>query len=294
MPLPAEVRAFEERGRRVRVGAHHVFAMETEPVGRPTLLLLHGFPTSSYDFVAAMDRLGDRYRIVTLDYVGFGLSDKPARFGYSIFEHADAVECVARALGVGECHLLGHDLGTSVVCELLARRERGLLGFAPRTVTLTNGSVHIELSQLTLSQRALLTRVGPLVARLGSEALFRAQMTRLFGKPVDERELSAMWALLSREDGGARLHQTISYVPERYRFAERWIGALERLDLPAHLLWGVLDPVAVVAIAELLAREIPMVTLTRLEGVGHYPQVEAPDAWSDAVRAFTAPHDPSP
>lgn len=273
------------------VGKNRVFALATEPPGRPTLLLLHGFPTSSYDFVHVMRLVADRYRVVTLDYPGFGLSDKPTPFGYSIFEYADAVEVVMRETGTKECHLLGHDLGTSVACELMARRERKLLGFDVRSLTLMNGSVHIELSQLTLSQKALLSPFGSLVPRLGNERIFRAQMRRLFGRPVVDSELDMMWALLSREDGRLRLPDTIAYVKERFRFHERWVGTLERLDLPAHLLWGVRDPVAVMTIAELLGREIPRATVTRLEGIGHYPQVEAPEETASAIVDFCARHD---
>ena len=231
MNLPEEVIRYRDRGRWVASGSHRVFAFESEPPGRETILLLHGFPTSSYDFVPILPALGEHYRIVTLDYIGFGLSDKPADFSYSIFEHADAVEIALRALETTRCHVLGHDLGTSVLTELLARRERGLCTFSPTTVTLMNGSVHLELAQLTSIQRLLLTPLSPYLSHLGSETVFRFQMRRLFGRRVADAELHAMWTLLSLGEGRARLPQTISYIPERRRFASRWIGALERLDL---------------------------------------------------------------
>jgi pimeloyl-ACP methyl ester carboxylesterase len=290
-----EVLRYEERGRLVRVGAYRVFAFESEPPSdKPTILALHGFPTSSFDFQPVVGITADRYRWVTFDYVGFGLSDKPAGIGYSIFEYADDAEVVVRELGVTECHLFGHDLGTSVACELVARRERGLSRLAPRSLTLMNGSVHIELSQLTVSQRALLSPLGPVVARLGTRRIFFAQMKRVFGRPVADRELELLWELCERADGQARLPDTIAYVRERRRFAERWVGTLGRLDLPVHLLWGVLDPVAVMAIPELLSKEIPKAELTRLEGIGHYPQVEAPEETARELVRFFAQHDASP
>jgi pimeloyl-ACP methyl ester carboxylesterase len=70
------------------------------------------------------------------------------------------------------------------------------------------------------------------------------------------------------------------------RFHARWVGALEALDLPAHMLWGRRDPVAVPAIAEQLARETPGAKLTWLDDLGHYPMLEAPARWAGAALGF--------
>ena len=179
-----------------------------------------------------------------------------------------------------------------IATRLVSLASLGLLTFGLDTLTLMNGSVHIEMSQLTPSQRLLLTPLGPLISRLGSERVFRLQMRRLFGRPVSDGDLGDMWALMSRAGGRARLPQTISYIPERYRFRERWVGALERLDIPVHLLWGVLDPVAILPIALKLEKGIRGAKLTRLEGIGHYPQVEAPVETARAAVAFCKDHDP--
>ena len=70
------------------------------------------------------------------------------------------------------------------------------------------------------------------------------------------------------------------------RFRERWVGALEHLDIPAHILWGRRDPIAVPAIAEALAGEIPNARLTWLDEEGHFPMLEAPDKWAAAILDF--------
>jgi pimeloyl-ACP methyl ester carboxylesterase len=86
--------------------------------------------------------------------------------------------------------------------------------------------------------------------------------------------------------GRERLPALAGYMNERTRFRDRWIGALERLDVPAHILWGRRDPVARPAIAEQLVREIPKTKLTWLDDLGHYPMLEAPSRWSEAALAF--------
>ena len=118
-----------------------------------------------------------------------------------------------------------------------ASRERGLCPIELASLTLCNGSVHLELAQLTLVQKALRDRtVGPIFARLANRRVFGAQMRRIFGKPdaVAEEELDAMWELLERAGGCLRAPQLSTYQDDRVRFRERWIGSLERLDLPGH------------------------------------------------------------
>jgi len=280
------VRAWEARGAYAELAGLRLFHLETGPedAGDP-VLLLHGFPTSSHDWHRALPHLGER-RLLLLDLPGYGLSDKPARYSYSLFEQADLVELYLRSLGSPRVHLVAHDMGTSVACELLARRERGLLGFEPRSVLLMNGSVHIDMAHLTPSQRLLRSPLADVFTRLGSRRIFEMQIGRILGKPIAEEDYDAMWAQLLHHDGKLRLPRIISYVAERTRFAERWIGALTRLDLPAHVLWGTEDPVAVLAIAETLAEEIPGARLERLEGLGHYPQIEDPERTGAAIAAF--------
>ena len=86
------------------------------------LVLVHGFPTSSWDWHAVWPALEARFRVVALDMLGYGLSDKPAGHDYSIFEQADLQEALLGRLGIGACHVLAHDYGDTVVQELLARR----------------------------------------------------------------------------------------------------------------------------------------------------------------------------
>src|SRR5262249_17419645 len=141
-------------------------------VGAP-LVVLHGFPSSSLDFRAALGRLSRGRRVVVHDHLGFGLSSKPERYSYSLIEQAEVAVELWRSLGITRAHVLAHDYGTSVATELVARHARGLLPFEPMSLTLCNGSVYIEMAHLTPSQRLLKNRlVAPIFARLASKPVF--------------------------------------------------------------------------------------------------------------------------
>ncbi len=283
--------AWRQRGRFVSIFGREVFVVEAGPPRAPALLVLHGFPTCSLDFHGALDALARTHRVVLHDHLGFGLSEKPTDYSYSLIEQAEVALGVWRQLGIERGHLLAHDYGTSVATELMARRERGGLGVEIESLTLANGSVHIELAHLSLPQILLRDkRLGPAFAALGNKQVFKLQIRRILGRAsaVADAELDALWEAISLRDGRRRLAPISSYLDERVRFWDRWIGALTRLDLPAHVLWGRRDPIAVPAIAERLAVEIPGSRLTWLDDLGHYPMLEDPSRWADAVLSFLA------
>ncbi|NWQ72385.1 MEST protein, partial [Neopipo cinnamomea] len=88
------------------------------------VILLHGFPTSSYDWSKIWEGLTQRFhRVIALDFLGFGFSDKPRPHRYSIFEQANVVEGLTRHLGLQHhrINLLAHDYGDTVAQELLHR-----------------------------------------------------------------------------------------------------------------------------------------------------------------------------
>ncbi|NXJ11934.1 MEST protein, partial [Odontophorus gujanensis] len=88
------------------------------------VILLHGFPTSSYDWSKIWEGLTQRFhRVIALDFVGFGFSDKPRPHHYSIFEQASIVERLVRHLSLHHqrINLLSHDYGDTVAQELLHR-----------------------------------------------------------------------------------------------------------------------------------------------------------------------------
>lgn len=295
MTLPSSVERWRERGFSFEVAGHTLFGIDEGPKdAESNVLALHGFPSSSFDYRPVWNDLSGagptgeaRRRALSFDVLGFGLSDKPERAPYSLFDAADAAEVLLRSRGVDRAHILSHDMGTSVLAELLARRERGVLSFEIDSVLFMNGSVFIEMSQLTRSQKLLLSPLSNLFARFSRFDLFSAQLRRILGKPFDDpEELEAMWALIRHRDGHLRLPQTVGYIRERRRYVERWIPPLGRLDLPAHVLWGPEDTVAVLPIGERLVRTIPGARFERLEGLGHYPMLEDPIATGRAIGAW--------
>jgi pimeloyl-ACP methyl ester carboxylesterase len=278
--LTDRVRAWEAEGGYEDVAGRRLFVYRREGE-EPALLLLHGFPSSSYDWRRLLTLRPDR-AVVAFDCLGFGLSDKPDGFEYTLGWQADAAE---RVVGDREVFVVGHDMGTSVATELMARDLRGELGMRIAGVLLFNGSILQHRASPTIGQKILRSRFGPLFARLNSERTFSAQFGRIFSKehPLEPEEARDQWALLAHHDGHRRLPRTISYMKERERHTDRWHGAVRDWPGPLGLAWGLEDPVATTAVLEGLRELRPGVPVAELPGVGHYPQVEAPERIAEAL-----------
>ena len=275
---------------------HTLFVVDTgagdrTDADKPALVLLHGYPTSSHDYYRVLPDLAAHYRVIVHDHLGFGLSDKPRDYSYALYEQADFALLLWQHLGVRSAHVFAHDYGTSVATELLARWNRGFHPVPLESITLCNGSVHIELARLRLIQKLLRNEtLGPVVARLSSQRVFNRNMRQLWHDPetLPQADLDTMWGLLTRDGGKAVLPRITHYLRDRVLFWHRWVGALQRSQLPLNFLWGAEDPITGRDVAEVHHAEAPGSRLTVLDGVGHYPMLEAPRRWTEALLALLA------
>lgn len=254
---------------------HRVFS-RVGGAGEP-LLLIHGFPTSSRDWDGVWEGLAGRHRVHAIDMLGFGQSDKPVDFDYSIAASADQWEALAKARGLDEVHVLAHDYGDTVAQELLARQREGRLPFRVRSVAFLNGGLFPEATHPLLIQKALLGPFGPLVAWLASERSFVTSMRRICARPPALGELQAHWQSMVRADGYRVMPKLIRYIDERRRHRERWVGALQGAEVPICLIDGVEDPISGATIVRRWRELLPRAPVFELDGVGHYPQWEAPE-----------------
>ena len=290
MTLAAE---WEQRGGLRELASHEVFTIEVPAHGEERaepLLVLHGFPTSSLDFHLVLDSLAEHRRVLLIDLVGYGLSSKPDR-AYSMDLQADVVAAYTGELGVDRLALLTHDMGDTVGGELLARQLEGRWPVEVTRRLITNGSIYIQMAHLSVGQEVLLSlpdeRVpeGSAPDRRGLEASLAATFSPEASVPDDE--LAAMSAMIARHDGQLLLPRLIRYIEERRAHESRYTGAIESHPSPLSILWGRDDPIAVVAMATRLHEARPDATLEVLDGVGHYPMVEAPGRFAaSAARAL--------
>lgn len=257
------------------------------------LLLVHGFPTSSWDWHKVWDALAARFpRVIAADLMGFGFSSKPADYDYSIVDQADLLEGLLKHLGVRRIHVLAHDYGDTVAQELLARHlERGAAA-APAidSCVLLNGGLFPETHRARTIQKLLLTPLGPLLSRLLNRRGFERSFAAIFGADTrpSARELDEFWSLIRRDGGHRIMHKLVRYMPERIRHRQRWVGALQKTRVPLRVINGPDDPVSGAHMAARYRELVPNPDVVSLPGIGHYPQTEDP---AGVLKAFFEFHE---
>jgi pimeloyl-ACP methyl ester carboxylesterase len=287
--LTERVRAWQLRGQSEEFRGYRIHAFRQEGEG-PLLLLLHGFPSSSYDWRLLLKQELPPNRLA-FDFLGFGLSEKPREHDYSLFWQADLSEELVRRHGDGRPVLIvAHDMGTSVANELMARDLEGRLEMEIAGIVLFNGSMVLEAASPTPAQKALRSRFGPLVARLSSERFFRHQFGSVFSEahPLSEAEAADQWSLVCHNGGRTLGHRLISYMDQRETHAERWHGAIREWPGKLGLAWGLRDPVATTAVLSALRELRPGVAVSELPELAHYPQLEDPRRLAAALMAASA------
>lgn len=254
-----------------------IFTRADGPADSPTVTWLHGFPISSWDWAKLHAAMGAARRDITLDFLGYGASPKPRGHSYSIVEQADIVTEVWRHHGVTQTVLVAHDYGVSVAQELLARREEGALAVELTQVVFFNGGLFPALHRPVTIQKLMAGPLGPVLAHLMNEDKFVASYRGVLGKPPPDEELSEHWRAFSRDRGHHNVHRILGYIAERKRQEVRWVGALERCDLPMRFIWGPEDPVSGAHVLPEIASRLPSAPVHVLDGLGHAPHMEAPD-----------------
>ncbi|MDE2420729.1 MAG: alpha/beta hydrolase [Gammaproteobacteria bacterium] len=267
---------------------HQIFTRVEGNPSAPALLLIHGFPTASWDWEAIWPTLAQQYRVLTLDMIGFGYSAKPTDYNYSILDQADLFEHLLKQHNVTEYHILAHDYGDTVAQELLARQTDQGQRPQLKSVCFLNGGLFPETHHPLLIQKLLLSPLGSLIARLNNRKQFSQNMKRVFGPQTqpDAALLDSFWQLFSINQGSRILPKLIGYMPERKQHRARWVGALQHATIPLKLIDGMVDPVSGAHMVARYRELIPQPNVTELEHIGHYPQVEAPQAVLDAYLAF--------
>ena len=274
---------FEARGYRLAF-----WTSENPDENKPWLLLIHGYPTSSWDWSGLWEKLEQHFNLAAMDMLGFGLSDKPTNIRYSIMHQADFYEALLERIGVSEAHLFVHDYGNTVGQELLARHIERSLSFSIKSLCFLNGGLFPEQHRARPIQKLGLTPLGPIIGMMLTRDKLRRAFDEIFGadtKASDE-EIDGHWAMMMENGGRKVFHKLLQYIPERKANRERWVGALQHAAIPLRLIDGGADPVSGKHLYDYYKEQVPNADAVLFEDIGHYPHTEAPARVLEAFFAF--------
>ncbi len=251
---------------------------------KPKLVIVHGFPNSSFDFYKMIPYLEDEYYIAALDFPGSGFSDKPQNgFSYMLEENAEIVDYFVREIVEFEDFALyTHDRGVSIGLAFLGHYlDNPSPAYTINYHFLSNSGMFLPLANLVPFQLALLdAEAGPRMI-----AARKAQPRRTEGDP----EALAYSDIFAFNDGNGALLHVGRYLLERQANETRWLENLRRSSIPVAYLWGLTDSINPVRIPNhvwdtyLNDREVES-SYWILPTADHYPQRDNPEEVAKVVR----------
>ncbi|HEY1322462.1 MAG TPA: alpha/beta hydrolase [Streptosporangiaceae bacterium] len=266
-----------------------IFHVEIGDPGAPLLLLIHGWPTSSIDWFEVAGPLSARFRVCALDFPGYGFSDKPLGWGYSLTRDAELIEFyLSEVIGAETGVVVAHDRGDSVALLHAARCAEGRSVMRLEHLVLSNGNIFLPLSNLTQAQREALDAESwsQLAAAATPSVLAEGMGAATFTPPrtAGDPEVDALTDIFAYNDGIKVLHEGIQYLVERSKDEERWLTALAGAPFPVTLIWGLYDTVSPPRVASYVWNEYLMLKpggnrLYFIPDANHYLQVDRPDAF---------------
>lgn len=247
----------------------------------PLLLLVHGFGDSHFSWEGWVARLGDRYRIITVDLPGHGLTRAPDGYVASADGFADLIDALAAKENLPKFAIAGNSMGGGVAWQVAVRHPERvdalILADAagwPAT-TLKKPPLAFKLLQYSWG-RAFLRSID-------NTPLIRSGLRGEVGNPaVITDPFIARWAELQRAPGHRAILMSIQ--PGKHSQATKEV--LATIKAPTLVLWGEIDPLIEVAGAHKFAEAIPGAKLIVYPKVGHLPQVEIPQRTADDVATF--------
>ncbi|GMI24874.1 hypothetical protein TrRE_jg11948, partial [Triparma retinervis] len=316
---PAHILAHEKEGYYVKDHeGFEIFVREypcasSSPTDCPTLLFLHGFPTSSLDYTQVAASFTATHHVLTYDHLGFGLSDKPQR-KYFLQDHAFNVDQIIRTVAKEKVDIVAHDMGDKVLTEYLKMRHEGQLPRAKKLgkLVFTNGGLVNRLVEMRFGQVLITSVIAdqlvewcPKVVRHWFSKMqlatvwgggWSGMLNRMLGADIDD-----MMTLLEHKGGDEIIHKLERHMIEKDRRGdygrefEPWVEAVvhaveEEQGSSVWFVWGDEDPMTPRKGAEVFLKKVALNLfgtgldehclpnhLHVIAGCGHFCMLEEPE-----------------
>jgi len=274
----------------VEVDGPKIFYREAGPPGAPTVLLLHGFPSSSRMFEPLIPLLADRYHVIAPDYPGFGHSDAPPpdKFTYTFANITTVIDKFTQTLGLSTYVLYVTDYGGAVGMRLATAHPERV-----RAIIVQNAAVHDD----ALADPRWASRKAYWADRAAHEEQVRKGMLATDGararhvgsSPHPDRYDPDQWdaeVAYMNKPGTMEIALDLSY-DYRTNVAAfpAWQDYLRAHKPPLLVVWGKYDPIFAVGEASAFRRELPKAEIHVIEA-GHFAFDEAVDEVAALTRAF--------
>lgn len=285
------LQSWRENGKYFSFNNFNIFYQHSiQTIPKKTIFLIHGYPTSSYDWSKIWEQLSNRYQLVAIDLLGLGFSDKPATYQYSVQDHADQCIALIKHLQLEKIHLIGHDLGVGIIQELLDRQQKIGIGCSIQSAIFMNGSLFAEVYCPRLIQKLLASCLGHLIVPFISFTVFSKSMKQMFDENHQPKasELEQWYEQLNFNQGKKVIVSLNQSIFSRFKHRDRLVDAMIHSRIPMLLINGKNDPNSGQHMAARYQEIIPHPQVIEIEDCGHWTPWEQPCIVAKEIIQFLA------
>ncbi len=272
------------------VDGHRLFFREAGDAAAPAVVLLHGFPTSSYMFRQLIPRLADRYHVIAPDHLGFGLSDAPGvdAFDYTFDALTDLTAGLLRSLGVDRYAMYVQDYGAPIGWRLALRAPSAITAIISQSGNGYDAGFVESFWKVVRAYQSEPTAEteAPVRQFLGLDATRWQYLTGVADETlVDPECWHHDYALLSRPGNHLvqlKLFRDYATNAPMYPQVHEYFRATR---VPLLAVWGRGDEIFGPAGAEAFAEDLPDAEIHLLDG-GHFLLESALDEVAELIRNF--------
>lgn len=267
----------------VHVDGATIHYQEFGDAARPKLILIHGYTASVYVWHAAAPLLAeDGFHVIAIDLLGFGYSEKPAWFDYSITSQARLIARFMNRLGIGRATLVGSSYGGAVAATLA-------LDYPERVekLVLVDAVCNDDLKNHPILKLAAVPGLGEVITPflVDSKRFLRRRMQGTLAKAnhhlIDENRVNSVLRPLKAADAHRSLLAT-----SRNWHARRIERDANLINQPTLIVWGEEDTVTPISDGHKLHESILNSRLVVLKDCGHVPPEERPELFAELLTKF--------
>jgi 2-hydroxymuconate-semialdehyde hydrolase len=254
----------------------YYYAAGTRGAGNP-VVFLHGFATSGHLWGDVVPLMPPGHRLVVVDLLGHGRSDRPLTHGVDVLAHADRVVELLHQLRIERACVVGHGVGGGIAQSVAIRQPARVshLGLVDTVAFDRWPTIEARLARATLP----ITRFLPPALLV---AVLRRELRRGFGDPA--RAAHSLDLYLRPFTNGEGREALVAHVRALTTDETRALGdRLTNIHVPTAIVWGQHDRVIPLWVGQRLQQSIPGATLDVIPGARHFTPEEAPRQVADAI-----------
>lgn len=247
--------------------------------GQHHVILLHGFASNTYTWHNQVDPLvKEGYHVWSLDFLGFGKSDKPSTVSYSVDLYRSQVLTFMKSQKIERAHFVGHSMGGTVALAVALSSPECI-----SSLTLIDPAAYpVKLP------RVLSRYCGFLLRPFITESMVRFALSKLYysSERLTEEQIAAYWRPFETKGAKGAAIEALNAIDNQ--FLEKQSIFYNRITVPTLLIWGENDRLTPLAHLVRLQKELPRREIVVIPHCGHIPQEEQPSLVNPPLLSFLA------